>query len=74
MKSISNFQKVSFLYTFVLNKCIPHTHIFMYSLIRQYSISKGETPYPGIQNTDVPSVVKRGTKMKKPELCDDAYV
>lgn len=46
----------------------------MYSLIRQYSISKGETPYPGIQNTDVPSVVKRGTKMKKPELCDDAYV
>ncbi|CAC5368231.1 unnamed protein product [Mytilus coruscus] len=48
--------------------------VWSYGIVMWEIFSLGETPYPGVQNTDVSSVVKRGTKMKKPELCDDAYV
>ncbi|XP_052094611.1 proto-oncogene tyrosine-protein kinase receptor Ret-like isoform X1 [Mytilus californianus] len=47
--------------------------VFSYGIVMWEIFSLGETPYPGVQNTDVSSVVKRGTKMKKPELCDDAF-
>jgi hypothetical protein len=31
---------------------------------------KGETPYPGINSSDIQRYLKDGSRMKKPEYCE----
>lgn len=56
------------------NALTTHSDVWSYGVVLWELLTRGVTPYPDVDNSDLPKHVKDGNRMKKPKQCpEDVY-